>query len=417
MSVQYVDGQDWEGCLWVEEPTDWDGLISAIPREYPGEAAWLAFATKWLAARADLGEGATVRQLVELRLDMCVVASLTRSFHYAADGEDPDHWEWCDWNYAADQIGGEIEAGRILEKYGIQHDPAFAAMAETMTEALKAYVAGFRRFTLGDMANELGVDELFSSLWASRSKSSRFPVAGNSEVLLRDRTAEIDRAFKWFDAQLDHMMPIPPETPESRADAGGLLAAQESGTALLEVGKPYGLETVPAREGVQVRFTPAFSELIVKYAEPSAKEIRDFQGRAEFAIAVISQEVLVFGARFGENWIDAPYEAWRQPEGGRGWPHGDPEDPIWLRTILVNSSTGLIVTMRMDELSADLSTVVRVAIFKQLEKSRDDEAAHEAFTRFNSHYRSPVQWVEEVAHARSASDGPAYLDVPITYYH
>ena len=61
MSVQYVDGQDWEGCLWVEEPTDWDGLISAIPREYPGEAAWLAFATKWLAARADLGEGATVR--------------------------------------------------------------------------------------------------------------------------------------------------------------------------------------------------------------------------------------------------------------------------------------------------------------------------------------------------------------------
>ena len=166
----------------------------------------------------------------------------------------------------------------------------------------------------------------------------------------------------------------------------------------LQVGQPYDPTRNSYRQIEQVRFTPGFCELVRFWHSPSESEIEAHRGSASFAAVLVSEHLLMFAYRFGSlDWCDAPFQARRLASALQGIPAGDVASPISLRTVLVDADTGHVRAFRRDELSSEVSAIIRGSLAMQLDVPFDDEVAGQHLSTMHQHFSTPEAMVREAA--------------------
>ncbi|MDF2092586.1 hypothetical protein P0Y31_09540 [Knoellia sp. 3-2P3] len=184
----------------------------------------------------------------------------------------------------------------------------------------------------------------------------------------------------------------------------------------LAVGRPYNTSRSHYPEGEGLRLTPSYCELVRFWPAPSPSEVAAHDGPASFAAVVASADLFLFGYKFGSlAWSDTPFQVGRLETHLQGVPAGEPEEPLHLRTVLVDATTGLVQTMRTDIFEGEFAAVVRTAVYMQLEKDFDDSAAGALLQQIYQHYRTPEELVAECAHAVVHVDRPEIG--PVTAFH
>jgi hypothetical protein len=157
--------------------------------------------------------------------------------------------------------------------------------------------------------------------------------------------------------------------------------------------------------------------LVRFWPSPTRSEISAHDGSASFAAIVASADLFLFAYKFGSlEWSDTPFQAGRLSADLQGIPAGEPEDPLHLRTVLVDSATGLVSHMRTDIFEGQFAAVMRTAVHMQLEKDFDDAAAGELLKRIYDRYRTPAELVTDCAHEVTHVDGPAFGAVTAFHY-
>ena len=185
----------------------------------------------------------------------------------------------------------------------------------------------------------------------------------------------------------------------------------------LQVGNRYDPSGSSYPQTEQVRFTPEFSELARFWPSPSQSEVDSHRDDGEFAAVLVSEHLLMFAYRFGSlDWSDVPFQIGRLRDADlRGVPEGRLEDPIHLRTLLVDSDTGIIRAMRRDTLSSEVSAIIRGSLQMQLDAPFDDDTAGRHLSTIYEHFSTSEAMVREAAQARCAASRPSTV-ISETHY-
>jgi hypothetical protein len=177
----------------------------------------------------------------------------------------------------------------------------------------------------------------------------------------------------------------------------------------LAVGQPYdpSRRSFPTTE--QVRISRTLAELVRFWPNPTMDEVAAHDhGAAQFAVVDESPHLLVLGYQLGDlDWSDAPFQAHRMAAGPVGWPSGGPSEGLLFRTILMDSESGIVRSLRYDEWPAEFANVVRVGVAEQLVHDLDDATAGKRLDALYAQYSSPVELFQARAVAVCASEGPA----------
>lgn len=175
----------------------------------------------------------------------------------------------------------------------------------------------------------------------------------------------------------------------------------------LKVGDLYHTQRTEWPTAEQVRLSRTWCELTRFWPSPEPAEIRAHRsGPAQFALVASTPDVLMLAYQFERlSWSDAPFQASRM-SGFDGWPGEGPSLPVMLRTVLVDSETGVIAAMRYDAWSVELSNAIRVAVAEQMLHEADDAAAGSTLDRLYAEYPSPEAMVRGCAIAASSSEAP-----------
>ena len=145
-----------------------------------------------------------------------------------------------------------------------------------------------------------------------------------------------------------------------------------------------GDKILPATGGDSVRFQLSDDgcTLLIQYNKPSAAEKRNFKQPAQFGMTIV-KGVIFFLARFGAaQWMDAPFDAKKAtftkldyPKDGEG---------LALHVVVVDSSTGILVSQRLIGLETDLSRRIIAAATYQPEIPNFDLLVSSIYTRYTT---------------------------------
>ncbi len=153
------------------------------------------------------------------------------------------------------------------------------------------------------------------------------------------------------------------------------------------------------------------------YERPTQSEINAYRfGPVTFALAVAGSHVLVIAVQYGElPWVDMPFEVHRIAPERRGVPTGDPYDAVWIRSVLVDASTGVVQALRIDAVDGEFACGLRAAVWEQLETARDDDAAAQELHRIRAEYPTSellaLHRAEERARGIAIAGGDVRLSV------
>ena len=131
-------------------------------------------------------------------------------------------------------------------------------------------------------------------------------------------------------------------------------------------------------------------------------------GGAQFALVDEAPDLLVLGYQFGSlDWSDSPFQIHRLTTDDRAWPRGGPDEPLLFRTVLVDSDTGRILSLRYDLWSLKFSNAVRVAVAEQLLHAFSDQAAQDRLDQLHRENPTPEAMVARRAVVRCRTKAPA----------
>ena len=144
------------------------------------------------------------------------------------------------------------------------------------------------------------------------------------------------------------------------------------------------------------------------------------EGSASFALVDESPDLLVLAYQFGDlEWSDSPFQIHRLTSDDLAWPCGGPGEPIMFRTVLLDSSTGRILSLRYDAWPLAFSNAVRVAVAEQLLHEFSDQRARDRLDALYREYPTPAAMVDSRPAATCKTDGPAMgggASVAVHYY-
>ncbi|NYG54940.1 hypothetical protein [Nocardioides perillae] len=168
----------------------------------------------------------------------------------------------------------------------------------------------------------------------------------------------------------------------------------------------------------QVRLGRSMAELVRFWPGATEGELRAHdRGGAQFALVDESPDLLVLAYRFGDlEWSDAPFQAQRMTTTGAGWPSGGPAAPVVFRTVLVDSRSGRVLSLRHDEWSVAFSNAVRVSVAEQLVVQPDDQAAGQRLDALYDRFRTPLDMVRAVAVAGCRTEAPMTSGASVHFY-
>lgn len=159
----------------------------------------------------------------------------------------------------------------------------------------------------------------------------------------------------------------------------------------LSVGQPYAPGVTQFPECAQYNYRAGVHELVLFYGSPSKAEVLAARkGRAEFALALPSPQVIILAHRFGDDlpWSDSPYSWHLVPEHERDLPSADIEQSMraQLHVILVDAATGIVRALRLVTLSPAFTRTLHAAIREQAALPFDgyDRALREVYARHPS---------------------------------
>ena len=116
---------------------------------------------------------------------------------------------------------------------------------------------------------------------------------------------------------------------------------------VIAVGEPYDLSIKEWPEGSHYNFDSAGHWLHYFFRNPSSIETSSVQkGPARFGL-YIQGPVIFLLHKFGDMpWNDSPYSFWLVPEEYRKLPDINSRDHAFLRTVLIDTATGLVGALR-----------------------------------------------------------------------
>ena len=206
-------------------------------------------------------------------------------------------------------------------------------------------------------------------------------------------------------------------------EVGGHICGEGVNEAMhvLAVGELYDPPHTRFEGREAVRLGRNLHELVRFWPNPDPLECAAHQaGPAEFALIDESPHLLVLAYRFGDlPWCDSPFQIHRHREEDRAWPMGGPDGQLAMRTVLVDASTGVVVSLRVDAWSLAFSNAIRVAVAEQLLHEPRDDEAQERLTALYGKYATPEEMVRERATHTYSTDGPTLggtRDLTINYY-
>lgn len=140
------------------------------------------------------------------------------------------------------------------------------------------------------------------------------------------------------------------------------------------VGEPYNPDTPRRRYNDGYHFTYSDTGIFLTgfMARPTSAEIKDIKsGVAQFAL-VEGKACAVLCARFGTlPWVDAPWEAWRLPEGSRL----PDKDANLITVILVDGDTGIVKVVRSLGWKHDFAAAVHRVFSRLVAEQASPETA------------------------------------------
>ncbi|KRF37368.1 hypothetical protein [Nocardioides sp. Soil805] len=190
---------------------------------------------------------------------------------------------------------------------------------------------------------------------------------------------------------------------------------------VLAVGELYDPPLTRFESREAVRLGRNLHELVRFWPDPDPMERAAHQaGPAEFALIDESPHLLVLAYRFGDlPWCDSPFQIHRHREEDRAWPAGGPDGQIAMRTVLVDASTGIVVSLRVDALSLGFSNAVRVAVAEQLLHEPNDDEAQRRLNALYDKYPSSEVMARQGATIACSTPEPTLggtRDLSISYY-
>ena len=122
--------------------------------------------------------------------------------------------------------------------------------------------------------------------------------------------------------------------------------------------------------------------LLVQYNKPSAAEKRIFKQPAQFEMAIVD-DIIFFLSRFGTaQWMDSPFDRSKAtfthldiPEDGEG---------IALHVLVVDSSTGILISQRMIGLGTELSRRIITAVAMQPKMQNFDQSLMTVYSKYST---------------------------------
>jgi len=141
------------------------------------------------------------------------------------------------------------------------------------------------------------------------------------------------------------------------------------------VGSLYQAGATKYPEGAHASITPGGVELALFIDEPTAQEVRTIQGKDFEAYLVEQPNTMLFLAKFGDLWFEAPYNVHRVPSQFRAWPPAPSQGYGWpLAIVVVDARTGVVRAMRNLALSNRFSSATLRALAEQANRAADLDA-------------------------------------------
>jgi hypothetical protein len=141
---------------------------------------------------------------------------------------------------------------------------------------------------------------------------------------------------------------------------------------LYAVGKPYHPDVQSWPETSQYRFSSGMHDLVLFLEDPTEREVQAARtGEAEFAM-LFQDGVIMLCHRFGDGlpWSDSAFSIWLVPSAERVLPPvlvG--QQRALMVVLLVDASTGILLTFRVVSLSPEFTTHLHEAIRRQARMS------------------------------------------------
>jgi hypothetical protein len=186
--------------LWMDEFVEAQSdVIEALPVEYGGDRAWLAYGLRVLAKRRALGDDSSTGDVACVLLDLCVLSALTAEFHNVLDSGKSGDWRYKYWGDVAG-LGGldPMSLGRALERENIVaaygwYDPASAG------DEVKEYIETCWSRVRDDLTDEVGDNGLMVGLWGARD-GVETPLDDDCWDILNAPTSDAIVAWEWLTA-------------------------------------------------------------------------------------------------------------------------------------------------------------------------------------------------------------------------
>lgn len=141
---------------------------------------------------------------------------------------------------------------------------------------------------------------------------------------------------------------------------------------VIAVGEPYDLSIKEWPEGSHYNYDSGGHWLHYFFRNPSEVERVSVQNRpAQFGL-YIQGPVIFLLHKFGDMpWNDSPYSCWLVPEEHRKLPDINDQDHAFLRTVLIDTATGVVAALRALTVSVEFTRRLHEEIVLQSMKSWD----------------------------------------------
>ena len=146
----------------------------------------------------------------------------------------------------------------------------------------------------------------------------------------------------------------------------------------LAIGEPYDTSVTEWPEGSVYSYDSSGHWILIMYRQPTELERRSVQeGPVNFALYE-QFPVFFLCHQFGRmGWHDCPYSWWRVPPEGRSLPDMTPGYHALVKTVLIDSSTGLVAALRACTFSSEFTQRLHLSIRAQSQTYWTDQEHEE----------------------------------------
>jgi hypothetical protein len=163
---------------------------------------------------------------------------------------------------------------------------------------------------------------------------------------------------------------------------------KQTDLSIIAVGQPYDPDITTFPEGCHFNFDISGYCLHYLYQNPTQIEIGSVQkGEAQFGLYT-KGPILFLLHQFGAMaWNDAAYSWWLVSEEFRKVPDESPGHAL-LKTIMVNTASGLVVAIRACTFSEEFTVCLHDAIRRQIQvpwnKDRHEQAVRHVYSKYST---------------------------------